>query len=390
MARMTRTTMRALLAGVAATVAIPSVTVAQDQIGGFDVEITKSKKRKRVKKQDIVDVRLDPNWKGPKSIDEALDMVKDGGEVVVHPGVYRPEFISLRKSVTIRGIRDSYGEAPTLVADGGCLSVGRHSVSARLSDLTFAAGDRTCISVSKGQLEIEASEIRGKNASDYYRPMTVSDHLTPFSETAAVGSNAALVSIRGGRVSITNSRIVGGETGVMISPDLTGNAFEHVFLRENEISQMERAGVVMVGNVDATLSSNRILANGMGGVVYSASGHARLVDNIISNNAYSGVYIASGDREAISVERNKIHDNTRDGIKVRSGVAILVGNEIGEHDGCRVREEPFDRTTSQHLARPPITLLADAAGVNAYRTPNGCEKGELRSSNDRRRGSRRR
>ncbi|NRA30907.1 MAG: right-handed parallel beta-helix repeat-containing protein [Parvularculaceae bacterium] len=382
MARTQVTLKKALLAGLASMIVLPAVASAQ--IGGFDTEITKESKKAKPKKQDIVDVRLDPAWNGPRSIDEALKLVKENGEIIVHPGVYKPEFIKLRKSVTIRGIRDSYGDAPTLMADGGCVSISSDHVSARLTDLTFRASDSTCISVAKGQLELEASEIQGKNAR-YAVPATNSAHLAAFNENAAINSRSALVSVRGGRVSIANTKLVGGETGVKIETDQTGNSFEHVDLRNNTIAQMTGAGVVLVGNVDATLSSNSIISNGMGGVVYSASGHTRLVGNVISNNAYNGLYI-EGNREAISVEANQIHDNSDDGIEVRSGTAILVGNEIGDHNGCRVKESPLDPSVSAHLGKPPINLLADARGVNAYATKNGCDKGKKADENKKRRG----
>ncbi|MEM1379374.1 MAG: right-handed parallel beta-helix repeat-containing protein [Pseudomonadota bacterium] len=379
MERRYSTMKKALLAGIAAALVLPAAASAQ--IGGFDVEIPKEEKAAKKKKQDIVDVRLDASWKGPKSVDEALALVKEGGEIVLHPGVYPPEAIKVRKSVTIRGIRDSYGEAPVLVASGSCLSVAKDGVAARITDVTFSASDATCISVSKGQLELADSEIRGKNAG-FYRGATP-PHLRAFNSSAATSSRSALVAVRGGRVSITNTKLVGGETGVMINPGSTGNAFEHVSLRENTIAQMTGAGVVMVGNVDAMLSANSIVNNGMGGVVYNASGHARLVGNIISNNAYTGLYIEGNDQDAVSVERNRIHDNTSDGIEVRSGVAILVGNEIGDHRGCRIKEEPFARGTSEHLSKPPITLLADAQGVNAYKVKDGCDRGESENKKER-------
>jgi len=380
MARTQRMLKTALLAGFASALVLPAVASAQ--IGGFDTEIKKEAKKKKPKKQDIVDVRLDPSWNGPRSIEEALPLVKENGEIVVHPGVYTPEFIKLRKSVTIRGIRDGYGEAPTLVANGGCLSISSDHVSARLTDLSFKASDATCISVSKGQLELEASQIEGKNAR-YTVPAKNSAHLAAFNQNAAINGKSALVSVRGGRVAIANTKLIGGETGVKIETDQTGNAFEHVNLRDNTIAQMSGAGVVLVGNVDATLSSNSIMNNGMGGVVYSASGHTRLVGNIISNNAYNGLYI-EGSREAVSVEANQIHDNSDDGIEVRSGTAILVGNTIGVHNGCRVKEAPLDQSTSAHLGKPPINLLADAQGVNSYATKNGCDKGQAEKKKERR------
>ncbi|GGY41363.1 right-handed parallel beta-helix repeat-containing protein [Parvularcula lutaonensis] len=362
-------TTKALLAGAALAFAFPSVAAAQ--IGGFDTEIKKEKKAAKPKKQDIVYVSVDPRHPGPKSVSDALDVVKEGGEIIVHPGVYRPENIKLRKTVSIRGIRDDYGKAPTLTASGGCLSVSRVDVQARVSDLVFRASDQTCISVTKGSLELIDSEIRGKHAGYGYQPQ--SDHLRPFNEAAAIGARSALVSIKGGRVRIANSVITGGETGVKISPVASGNGFEHVELQNNVISQMIGAGVVMTGSVDATLANNTIVNNQMSGIVYSAEGHARLVGNIISNNAYNGLYVsAAGD--AISIERNKIHGNTEDGIEVRSGTAILVGNEIGEHNGCRVNRNAFAEGTSGHLAKPPITLLADLQGVNTFDASATCKQ----------------
>lgn len=371
MARNITTMKKALLAGLASSFALGGLASAQ--IGGFDVEITKEKKT-RPKKEQIVDVRLDSSWKGPKTVNEALSLVKNGGEIVVHPGVYTPEFIKIRKSVTIRGIRDEYGEAPTLLAKGGCLSLTSDKASARVSDVVFKATEATCISVSRGQLEMSNSEILGKNAG-YYRPAALA-HSTAFNSTAAASPRSALVSVSGGRVSIQNTKLLGGEAGVLIKPKSTGNSFDQVSLRDNTIAHMTGAGVVMVGKVDATLTSNSIMENGMGGIVYAASGHARMVGNIVSNNTHLGVFIEGNDLGAISVEQNQIHDNSANGIVVRSGTTILAGNDIGNHPECRVKKDELDGSMSAHLAKPPITLLADAQGVNAYKMKGGCDTGK--------------
>ncbi|MEM1409515.1 MAG: right-handed parallel beta-helix repeat-containing protein, partial [Pseudomonadota bacterium] len=367
MTRTSHSLKKVLLAGFAGTCLLPAAAFAQ--LGGFDTEIRNAPAKQKIKERQIVDVRIDPAWKGPRSISQAIPLVEEAGEIVVHPGVYPPESVYLSKSVSIRGIRDSYGEAPTLVANGSCVTVASDAVSARISDVAFKASRQTCVSVTNGHLEIQNSSIEGRNAGYAAPSANRVGHLAHFDENAAAYGRSALVSVQGGRVSIVNTRLVGGETGVRIATDQTGNAFEHVSLRDNIIAQMSGAGVVMVGNVDATLSSNSIINNGMGGVVYSASGHARLIGNIISNNAYNGLYI-QGLREAVSVEGNQIHDNADDGIEVRSGTAILVGNDIGEHRGCRVKEAPLDRSQSQHLAKPPITLLADAQGINPYAIRN--------------------
>lgn len=374
---------RILLAAVAVTLAAP--TVASAQIGGFETEITKKKKTTKAKKQPIVDVRLDPSWKGPKSIKEAMSLVEENGEIVVHPGTYRPESVSVSKSVSIRGIRDDYGRAPVLNATGTCLSVSRSDVSARVSNLTFKASDRNCISITGGSLEMIDSEVLGKHFSQYNVPGASTGHLKPFSAEAATGSRSALVSIKGGRVRIANSTISGGETGVMINPTAAGAAFSHVDLQGNTISKMTGAGVVMVGDVDATLASNTIMSNQLSGVVYAATGHARLVGNIISNNENNGLYVqAMG--EAVAIEGNKIHDNSEDGIEVRSGVAILVNNDIGEHKNCKVNPNAPKAGTSDHLSMPPITLLADTRGVSRYDTSKDCNQPEKKKKGLFRRG----
>ncbi|NNU15008.1 right-handed parallel beta-helix repeat-containing protein [Parvularcula sp. ZS-1/3] len=362
---------RLLLAATALAFAVP--TAASAQIGGFETEISKAKKKKaKVKKQPIVDVRLDPNWEGPKSISEALKLVEADGQIVVHPGVYQPEAVNIRKNVSIRGIRDDYGKAPTLTAKGSCLNVNSASVSARVSDLTFRASDRSCINVSMGSLELTDSNVLGKRAGAGYAYSDPSGHLTPFTPESAMNAKSALVSIKGGRVRISNSTITGGDTGVLIAPN-NSNAFDHVDLQNNTISQMSGVGVVMRGDVDATLASNTIVSNQMSGVVYAATGHARLVGNIISNNTHNGLFV-QGMGEAVSIEGNKIHDNSEDGIEVRSGIAILVNNDIGEHKGCKVNPNAPAEGTSDHLAMPPIRLLADSRGVNTYDTSQACTK----------------
>lgn len=369
MAQMTSTSLKTFLAASAlAIVALPSAATAQ--IGGFETEITKEKKKAKAKKQDIVDVRLDPSWDGPRSVSAALKLVKENGEIVVHPGVYEPEHIRVSTSVSIRGIRDTYGKAPTLVADGNCVTVSKDSVAARLSDVTFRASDRTCINVRRGRLELASSEVRGRNASYAAYNTLGADHLSGFNPAAVTGSRSALVSVAGGRVSIENSKLVGGETGLMVSPSEDGNGFDHVSMRDSEVSQMSGAGVVLVGNVDADFAGNSIVSNRLGGLVYDASGHARIVGNIIANNGFNGLYIA-GNGEAVSVERNAIHDNADDGIEIRSGIAILVGNDIGGHGGCAVNPNAFASGSADHTSRPPIQLLADAQGVTSYQ-PQDC------------------
>ncbi|MEM9840761.1 MAG: right-handed parallel beta-helix repeat-containing protein, partial [Pseudomonadota bacterium] len=382
MARTTTTMKKALVAGLAASIALPGLAAAQ--IGGFDVEIPKDDKAAKPKKQQIVDVRLDSSWKGPKTIEDAMRLVKEGGEIVVHPGVYSPEFIKLKKSVSIRGIRDEYGEAPTLVADGGCLSVASDKVAARVTDVVFKASDATCITVSKGQLELADAEVQGRNAG-YYRPAAYG-HSSVFNSAAASSPKSALVSIRGGRVSIENTKLVGGEAGVFIKPSTTGNAFDQVSLRDSTVSQMTGAGVVMVGKVDAMLSGNSIMQNGQGGIVYNASGHARMVGNIVSNNTHLGVFIEGNDLGAVAVEGNQIHDNTSNGIVVRAGTTILAGNQIGDHAECRVKKDALNDGSSAHLAKPPINLLADAQGVNAFVMKGGCDKGKPEKKKSRRWG----
>lgn len=374
-------TPRILLAAAALTCAAP--TMAAAQIGGFETEITKKQPKERVKKQPIVDVRLDPSWKGPKSIQEALALVEDNGEIVVHPGTYAPESVSLRKSVSIRGIRDDYGRTPVLNATGACLTISKPDVSARISHLTFKATDRNCIAITAGTLEIQDSEILGKHFREYAVPAVSAGHLTPFTPEAATGSRSALVSIKGGRVRIVNSVLSGGETGVMISPTPTNASFSSVDLQGNTISKMTGAGVVMIGDVDVNLSTNTIVSNQLSGVVYAATGHARLVGNIISNNTNNGLYVqAMG--EAVSIESNKIHDNSENGIEVRSGVAILVNNEIGEHQNCRVNPNAPKEGTSDHLSMPPITLLADPRGVTRYDTSEDCGNAKKKKRNSRR------
>ena len=364
-----------ILASASLSVAAPVTAAAQ--IGGFDTELpSKKKKKEKVKRQPIVDVRLDPAWEGPRSIKEALALVEENGEIVVHPGTYAPESITLSESVSLRGIRDDYGRAPTLTTRDSCLKVKKSDVNARISDLTFEASNATCLAISAGSVEMVDSEILGQRAGtaySYQQPGSAGAHLRPFTQEAATLSSSALVEITGGRVRITNTTLSGGETGVMINPGASGFAFDQVDLTGNTISQMTGAGVVMLGDVDATLTSNRIVSNHLSGVVYAASGHARLVGNIISNNANNGVYV-QGMGEAVSIESNKIHDNTEDGIEVRSGVAILVNNDIGVHSGCRVNPNAPAEGTSDHLAMPPITLLADMSGQTRYDTSRSCKK----------------
>ena len=394
---MTRKHVQTLSAILCATAGIalaaPTSASAQDSIGGFATEMPSRErpKREKVERQPIVDVRLDPAWEGPRSIREALALVEKDGEIVVHPGTYAPESVNLTRSVSIRGIRDDYGRAPTLRTRSNCLSIRSSDVNARVSDITFEASAATCLAVRAGSLELMNSEVLGERSGPayaYQQPGNASSHLRPFTQEAATMSRSALVEITGGRVRITNTTISGGETGVMINPGDTSYAFDHVDLQGNTISQMTGAGVVMMGDVEATLASNRIVSNQLSGVVYAGTGHARLVGNIISNNANNGLYV-QGMGEAVSIEGNKIHDNTEDGIEVRSGVAILVGNDIGAHSGCRVNPNAPEGDNSGHLAMPPITLLADPSGQTRYDTSSSCSSDEPRSRRDRRNRRRR-
>jgi parallel beta-helix repeat protein len=357
-------------AGAALALAAP----ASAQIGGFETEISKAKKTEKIKKEPIVDVRNDPQWKGAKTIKEALARVTENGEIVVHPGTYSPEAISLTKSVSIRGLRDERGRMPTLQGRGSCLKVSSAKVSARISDIMFVADNDQCVSVSAGALEMTQAQIVGKRQS-YAQLVSLGGetHLEPFNLDSVVSSPQALLSITGGRVRVSNSRIEGGNNGVRIHAGFGASTYDHVELQNNTISQMDGAGVVLVGNVDADLSHNTITSNQMSGIVYAGTGQARLVGNTISNNRHNGLYV-QGTGDAISIEGNRFHDNLGDGIEVRSGTAILVGNQFGDHAaGCKVNS-----LARKKGAPSDVMLLADHAGMKQFDARGMCDQPKRR------------
>ncbi|MCQ8185119.1 right-handed parallel beta-helix repeat-containing protein [Parvularcula maris] len=347
---------------------------AAAQIGGFETEISKPKKTEKIVKEHIVDVRTDSQWKGAKTIKEALARVKENGEIVVHPGTYRPEAITLTKSVSIRGLRDERGRMPVLEGSGSCLKVGSSKVSARVTSIMFVANSDQCVSISAGALEMTNTQIVGKRRS-YAQPVSLNgeSHLEPFNLDSVVKSPQALLSITGGRVRVSNSVIEGGNNGVRIHARDSASTYDHVELQNNTISQMSGAGVVLVGNVDADLSHNTITSNQMSGIVYAGTGQARLVGNTISNNRHNGLYV-QGTGDAVSIEGNRFHDNVGDGIEVRSGTAILVGNQFGDHvSGCKVNSPSGKKGQASG-----VTLLADHVGMKQFDARGMCDQPKRR------------
>ncbi|MEE4208710.1 MAG: right-handed parallel beta-helix repeat-containing protein, partial [Parvularcula sp.] len=295
--------------------------LAQDgKIGGFETELPKpEKKKEKIKKRPFIDVRVDAGWDGPRSISEALDLVEENGTIAVHYGNYPPDNVRITKNVTIEGKRDNYGKAPVIPAKGGCLSVSKDEVRVRVTDLVFKASDQSCVTVSGGSLEMVNSEVHGKGFGPNYL-QNASIHMnasSPFSLAEATGGRSALVSVSGGRVTLERNQILGGETGVMITPQLRGNGFENVTMTENVIAGNDRGGVVLTGSADAILMGNTVVGNGLGGVIYAGAGHARLVSNKIAENGHDGIYVASGG-DWVTLQGNTISANGSDGVEVAS------------------------------------------------------------------------
>jgi parallel beta-helix repeat protein len=182
----------------------------------------------------------------------------------------------------------------------------------------------------------------------------------------AINTTSALVSITGGDVTISGGKIEGGTTGVLVDPRSAKLGYQHVEIERAQIVGMEGAGVVIKGEVDAVMSNNHVLSNGMGGIVFAGSGYAQFVGNTISNNSYNGLYI-QGSHEAVSIKNNMIHDNTQNGILLGSGTAVLVANDIGvpEDGGCQVRT----RQVQNHVN---ITLYDNDQGTSRYDMTGAC------------------
>lgn len=267
-------------------------------------------------------IRVPDPQQGILTIQKAVDMIAEGGTILVAPGIYDENLI-IKKSLTLRGEGKEPKEVQIIGAESGRSVIRIESgkeIKVEIENLTAAkAKGETSIITASGKAKVTANQI---NVTE--------------------GEFFGIV-VNGGRIVINNSVISRNViTGVMVNNN--GEAI----IKNSEISWTKpsetRPGTVVIGvNVyhgKAQISDSQIFANGWRGVeIGSCIASATIQGSRIFNHWDAGVNIACGEATIQNSEifntnprlvlgRYYLPDGSGTGIMTNQGKIFVKGNVI--------------------------------------------------------------
>jgi len=327
------------------------VSLAQSHFGRFPLGEEEEKKPKKVVKQDIVDVRTDASWDGPRSLREALKLVEENGTINIHPGNYASDDVTIVKSVNIVGVPSTFGvsqgrtKLPVLRGQGsGCIRLARDTLQVRISNVAFQAAGDSCINVMSGVLDFSNGAIYGVG---YRQDVFINPNQRPdgrqFSQAAIDLASSGLVTVRSGQVSLNGNTIVGGQTGVLVKTPRDNTVPGAVEIRGNQITRARLSGILMDGTLQGVIENNMVAQNNMTGIVVQGSGYAELLNNVVVNNHVTGVYLKTVN-DYVNIAGNQFAGNGLQGgpnqmaseIAIRNGTVLLKDNVLPKRRKCAV------------------------------------------------------
>jgi parallel beta-helix repeat protein len=238
------------------------------------------------------------------NLTEALKHSKPGDRILVRPPIYR-ERIVIDNPVEIIGD----GELGDVVIEAaGQSTVLFQATMARIANLSLrqtGEGDRFCIDIGQGRLDLEGCDLTSQGKAC----VAIHDGADP---------------------RLRRNRIHDGKwVGVMIYRNGQGT------LEDNEIFAHALNGVQITSGGNPTLRRNRIHDGKGSGVVVAENGRGILEDNDIFANAHAGVAITSGGNP--TARGNRIHDGKVAGILVSAkSNGTLEDNDIFANAGSGV------------------------------------------------------
>lgn len=301
------------------------------------------------------------------SLQEAIDAVVPGGEVVIKPGTYR-ESVTIDKRVTLRAqgevILQAQSDKATVVSvlptaeatlEGltimsGFIGVMIHGGKASIQKSKLTANWTGLIASGEAAVSVQESEISG----NFWYGMSISGdvklslHRSKISNNRQQGvslnnqSRAEVVEtiISGHRqegLSLAGSsyvRIQASEISDNQSQGISARETAQLELRESRLSGNREAAVILVGDAKAIAFKNEIFNNGLGllilgraaaqlqgnaiqdneiGIEVEETAQATLRENVITRNGH-GVLLT--DQAQVEIYRNMIRDSRGWGIAV--------------------------------------------------------------------------
>eukprot|EP00658_Telonema_sp_P-2_P005171 TRINITY_DN11944_c0_g1_i4.p1 TRINITY_DN11944_c0_g1~~TRINITY_DN11944_c0_g1_i4.p1 ORF type:complete len:926 (-),score=208.82 TRINITY_DN11944_c0_g1_i4:264-3041(-) len=247
------------------------------------------------------------------SIQEAVDSVEAGTRIIVGPGTYSEETISVDKEgIEIVGCG---GQADRVIVNANMQLLGS---TMRLANLNIRTqpnlNDEGSVRIAEGSgANIEDCDIRGS--------VILSD-----------GSDGL---VRNNRIhsGFQNGVSVEGATGTIVNNDVTGHKMCGMVLkgdadpvvRNNTFSGNDLAGVVIGGDATGTFEGNQAIQNRHYGMAVGASAEPMIRGNLCKENHLGGL-LASGHSAGL-IENNEVSDNTGHGMVLAgSNTSVATGN----------------------------------------------------------------
>lgn len=279
------------------------------------------------------------------TISSAINAVRPGGRILVHPGTYNENLI-IFKPITIEGAYPPFNlnGGAGLVTDlkGSKVGAAGHVTRIRATD-----GGAPCVYVDikkkrEGLVRLKNLKIEGNSAGRRIQPcIDVNAHMFSLESSWIVANGSKpfhqlsddAVIVRSGMAQIVSSQVEGGNTGVRLTSfyDYDPHSKDYQNFRAIFASYVCAAPpFVAYGERHAPSHAPGVVCHGghiagVGGDQRFINGKHLLVDNYIANNLI-GVEVSGGAQAYVA--RNRVERNVQSGIVNLDGGGAYTGNDI--------------------------------------------------------------